>query len=84
MLRRFSGSPVASENFVFADVRTGNLGPEQALPVAPDLDWSPDRPHTRRDVGGSPDRRHDKPLQTDEQRVSVRAYFKRDSSAACG
>lgn len=44
MLRRFAGSPVPSENFVFADIRTGNLGAEQSLPVAPDLDWTPDRP----------------------------------------
>jgi hypothetical protein len=44
MLRRLAGSPVPSENFVFADIRTGNVGPEQPLPVAPDLDWSPDRP----------------------------------------
>ncbi len=44
MLRRFAGAPVPSENFVFADVRIGNLGPEQPLPAAPDLDWSPDRP----------------------------------------
>ena len=44
MLRRLSGSPVPSENFVFADVRTGKVGPDQSLPAAPDLDWSPDRP----------------------------------------
>jgi len=44
MLRRFAGSPVPSENFIFAEVRAGHLGPEQSLPVAPDLDWSPDRP----------------------------------------
>ena len=44
MLRRFAGSPVPSENFVFADVTAKNLGPEQPLPAAPDLDWSPDRP----------------------------------------
>jgi hypothetical protein len=44
MLRRFAGSPVPSENFIFADIRTGNLGREQPLPVAPDLDWTPDRP----------------------------------------
>ena len=44
MLRRFAGAPVPSENFIFADIRTGNLGPEQPLPAAPDLDWTPDRP----------------------------------------
>ena len=46
MLRRLAGSPVPSENFIFADVRTGEVGLEQSLPVAPDPDWSPDRaPH---------------------------------------
>jgi hypothetical protein len=44
MLRRFAGSPVPSENFVFADIRTGKVGSEQSPPVAPDLDWTPDRP----------------------------------------
>ena len=44
MLRRFVASPVPSENFIFADIRTGNLGPEQPLPAAPDLDWTPDQP----------------------------------------
>ena len=44
MLRRLAGSPIPSENFVFADVRAGKLGADQSLPVAPDRDWSPDRP----------------------------------------
>jgi hypothetical protein len=44
MLRRFVGSPVPSENFVLADIRTGKVDQEQSLPVAPDVDWTPDRP----------------------------------------
>jgi hypothetical protein len=39
MLRRLAGSPVPPENFVFAAVSAENLGPEQALPVAPDAEW---------------------------------------------
>ena len=42
MLRRVHGSPVPSENFIFADVSAGNVGQTQALPVAPDIDWRPD------------------------------------------
>ena len=41
LLRRLAGSPVPSENFVFADVSPENLGPVQPLPVAPDKDWTP-------------------------------------------
>ena len=44
MLRRLAGSPVPSEHFASADIRVGKLGPDQSLPVAPDPDWSPDRP----------------------------------------
>lgn len=44
MLRRLAGSPVPSENFIRADIRAENLGSNQPSPVAPDLDWSPDRP----------------------------------------
>ena len=44
MLRRLHGSPVPSENFIFADVSAGNVGAEQALPVAPDTDWRPEEP----------------------------------------
>ncbi|HEX8430074.1 MAG TPA: hypothetical protein VF625_02260, partial [Longimicrobium sp.] len=44
MLRRLHGSPVASENFIFADVRAENVSSEQAEPAAPDLWWSPDQP----------------------------------------
>lgn len=35
MLRRLAGSPVAPENFLYADVRADNLGAEQPLPVRP-------------------------------------------------
>ena len=42
MLRRLHGSPVPSENFIFADVSAGNVGASQALPVAPDTDWRAD------------------------------------------
>ncbi len=35
MLRRLAGSPVPPENFVYADVRTDNLSPNQPLPVKP-------------------------------------------------
>lgn len=44
MLRRFAGSPVPSENFLLADVRTGNVGADQPLPAAPDPEWTPERP----------------------------------------
>jgi hypothetical protein len=44
MLRRLAGSPVASENFIHADVHAERLGPEQALPAAPDAWWRPDQP----------------------------------------
>jgi hypothetical protein len=39
MLRRLAGSPVPSENFVFAAITPANLGPDQPPPVRPDLDW---------------------------------------------
>jgi hypothetical protein len=44
MLRRIHGSPVASENFIFAHVRTENVSAEQAEPAAPDPWWTPDQP----------------------------------------
>lgn len=44
MLRRLFGSPVPSENFIYARVSADNLGPEQPAPAAPDADWSPERP----------------------------------------
>jgi len=40
MLRRLHGSPVASENFIYAEVDVENLGPEQAEPARPDEGWS--------------------------------------------
>jgi len=43
MLRRLAGSPVASENFIFADVRSDNTSAEQPEPAAPDRWWRPDR-----------------------------------------
>jgi hypothetical protein len=42
MLRRLHGSPVPSENFIFARVDASNVSPAQALPEAPDLWWRPD------------------------------------------
>ncbi len=36
MLRRMADSPVPSENFIFADIRKGEVGPDQPDPVAPD------------------------------------------------
>lgn len=45
MLRRLHGVPVPSENFIFAKVDAGNVGPNQAEPVAPDLSWTPTRGH---------------------------------------
>lgn len=44
MLRRLAGSPVPPENFVFAAIDAGNLGPDQAAPAAPDPGWNPDLP----------------------------------------
>ena len=41
MLRRMHGSPVPSENFIYAEVNADNLGPEQPLPARPDEDWTP-------------------------------------------
>jgi hypothetical protein len=43
MLRRLAGSPVPPENFIFAEVSTKTLGPDQPLPARPDNDW-PERP----------------------------------------
>jgi hypothetical protein len=45
-LRRLHGVPVPSENFIFATVDSNNVGPSQALPNAPDVDWrADDGPH---------------------------------------
>jgi trans-aconitate methyltransferase len=40
MLRRLAGSPVASENFIFADVKADRLGIAQPDPAAPDAWWT--------------------------------------------
>ena len=44
MLRRQAGSPVASENFIFARIGAENVGAEQPEPAAPDLWWRPELP----------------------------------------
>lgn len=43
MLRRLAGSPVAPENFIFAEVSAQRLGTEQPPPARPDDHW-PERP----------------------------------------
>ena len=43
MLRRLADSPVAPENFVYADIRADRLGVEQPPPARPDKHW-PDAP----------------------------------------
>jgi hypothetical protein len=46
LLRRLYGAPIPSENFIFATITPANVGPAQAPPNAPDLDWHPDdMPH---------------------------------------
>jgi hypothetical protein len=44
MLRRMAGSPVASENFIFAQIGADNVSADQAAPAAPDEWWRPDQP----------------------------------------
>lgn len=44
MLRRLAGSPVASENFIFARVTAANVGAAQPEPASPDPWWRPDLP----------------------------------------
>jgi len=39
MLRRLAGAPVPPENFLLADVRPENLGPNQAPAASPDAEW---------------------------------------------
>ncbi len=39
LLRRLAGSPVPPENFVFAEIKTANFGPDQPLPACPDEVW---------------------------------------------
>lgn len=43
ILRRLAESPVASENFINADIQGERLGKEQPLPQRPDEDWRPYR-----------------------------------------
>jgi len=43
MLRRLAGSPVASENFIFATIQSDNVSVDQAAPAAPDAWWRPDQ-----------------------------------------
>lgn len=45
MLRRLEGTPVPSENFIYARISRDNLTRHQAEPVAPDLEWTPDLGH---------------------------------------
>jgi hypothetical protein len=44
MLRRLAGSPVASENFIYATIQSDNVSSDQAEPAAPDEWWRPDQP----------------------------------------
>ena len=44
LLRRLAGSPVASENFIFARIDAANVGASQPEPAAPDSWWRPDLP----------------------------------------
>ena len=39
MLRRLAGFPIPPEDFIMADVRSGNLGPNQPEPVSPERIW---------------------------------------------
>ena len=45
MLRRLAGSPVASENFIFARVRADNVTAHQPAAEAPDQWWRPEDGH---------------------------------------
>lgn len=44
MLRRLAGSPVPSEDFIFAKVRSDNVTAAQPEPAAPDAWWKPEDP----------------------------------------
>ena len=44
MLRRLDGSPVPSENFIFAKIDAENVTAEQPDPEAPDEWWRPETP----------------------------------------
>ncbi len=43
MMRRLAGSPVPPENFIYAAISPGNLGPDQPMPLSPDEVW-PEKP----------------------------------------
>ncbi len=43
MLRRLADSPVAPENFIYADIRADRLQADQPPPARPDKHW-PERP----------------------------------------
>lgn len=47
MLRRLAGFPIPPENFIEADVRADNLGPNQPDPVSPNKVW-PEGPAQKR------------------------------------
>jgi hypothetical protein len=49
-VRRMCGSPVASENFIFAAISAGNLSAHQAEPNAPDEDFGPQQLQILRDT----------------------------------
>lgn len=44
MLRRLVGSPVPSENFIFAEISSDNVTANQPDPAAPDAWWKPETP----------------------------------------
>ncbi|MEQ1574201.1 MAG: hypothetical protein ABL993_08145 [Vicinamibacterales bacterium] len=43
LLRRLAGAPVASENFIQADISASNVSTRQPAPAAPDKWWRPDQ-----------------------------------------
>jgi hypothetical protein len=43
LLRRLAGAPVPPEDFIYADIHSDRLGPEQAAPARPDDHW-PEHP----------------------------------------
>ena len=43
LLRRLALSPVAPENFIYAEITAARLGPAQPMPARPDAHW-PERP----------------------------------------
>jgi hypothetical protein len=53
LLRRLAGSPVPPENFIYADVQTDRVGPDQPPPAAPDVGWWPEQPPMAVRSGGA-------------------------------